>query len=147
APTETQILGYLNRLLPPGDFLRFGVIDIVANLPGAAVTVGGAARGLTPIEALKLPAPASYDIRVEKADYVPFTTRVALPPGGEVRVGAELVGAGGGAGAWSQHWYVLAGAGVIVAAAGGPALYFGPRPTTIPAPPGDGTLHVTGSIH
>lgn len=145
APTDAQILGYLNRLLPPGDFLRFGVIDIVANLAGAAVTVGGTSRGLTPIEALKLPAPASYDIRVEKAGYVPFATRVALPPDGEIKVEAEL--ARRGAEAWYQHWYVLAGAGVIVAAAGGTALYFGTRTTTIPAPPGDGTLHVTGSIH
>lgn len=143
APTDDQILGYTNRLLPPSDFLRFGVIDIVANLPGAAVTIGGTARGLTPIEALKLPAPASYDIRVERAGYVPFTTRVALPPDGEIKVEAELVWARRGAPAWYQHWYVLAAAGVIVAGAGGAALYFATRTTT----PGDGTLHITGSIH
>ncbi|HEX8110655.1 MAG TPA: PEGA domain-containing protein [Kofleriaceae bacterium] len=146
APTDDQILGYANRLLPPSDFLRFGVIDIAANLPGAAVTIGGAARGLTPIEALHLPAPANYDIRIEKAGYVPFTTRVALPPDGEIKVEAELVWARRGA-AWYQHWYVLAAAGVIVAGAGGTALYFATRTTTTPAPSGDGTLHVTGSIH
>ena len=146
APTEAQILGYLDRLLPPSDFLRFGVIDIVANLPGAAVTIGGTARGLTPIEALKLPAPASYDIRVERTGYVPFTTRVALPPDGEIKVEAELVWARRGAAAWYQHWYVLAAAGVIVAGAGGTALYFATRTTTSSAP-GDGTLHITGSIH
>jgi hypothetical protein len=145
APTDDQILGYVNRLLPPSDFLRFGVIDIVANLPGAAVTVGGAARGLTPVEALKLPAPASYDIRVERAGYVPFTTRVALPPDSEIKVEAELVSARRGAEAWYQRWYVLAAAGVVVAGAGGTALYFATRTTS--APPGDGTLHVTGSIH
>lgn len=147
APTDDQILGYVNRLLPPSDFLRFGVIDIVANLPGAAVTIGGAARGLTPIEALRLPAPASYDIRVERAGYVPFTTRIALPPDGEIKVEAELVWARRGAAAWYQRWYVLAAAGVIVAGAGGTALYFATRTTTTPAAPGDGTLHVTGSIH
>lgn len=144
APSDAQISGYVNRLLPPSDFLRFGVIDIVASLAGAAVTVGGQPRGVTPVEALKLPAPASYDIRIEKAGYVPFTTRVALPPDAEIKVEAELARRGAPA-AWYQHWYVLAAAGAIVAGAAGTAIYVGTRGT--PAPPGDGTLHVTGSIH
>lgn len=144
APSDDQILGYANRLLPPSDFLRFGVVDITANLAGAAVTIGGTSRGLTPIEALHLPAPASYDIRIEKTGYLPFTTRIALPPDGEIKVEAQL--ARRGAEAWYQHWYVLAAAGVIVAGAGGTTLYFATRTTTTPAP-GDGTLHVTGSIH
>jgi hypothetical protein len=143
APSDDQILGYANRLLPPSDFLRFGVVDITANLAGAAVTIGGTSRGLTPIEALHLPAPASYDIRIEKTGYLPFTTRIALPPDGEIKVEAQL--ARRGAAAWYQHWYVLAAAGVIVAGAGGTTLYFATR-TTTPGP-GDGTLHVTGSIH
>ena len=110
------------------------------------MTVGGRSRGLTPIEALKLPAPASYDIRIEKAGYVPYATRVALPPDGEIKVEAELARRGAEA-SWYQHWYVLAAAGAIVAGAGGTALYFGTRTTTTPPPMGDGTLHVTGSIH
>jgi hypothetical protein len=142
APSDAQITGYVSRLLPPGDFLRFGVIDIVANLSGAAVSVGGQSRGLTPIEALKLPAPASYDIRVEKAGYLPFTTRVALPPDGEVKVEAQL--ARRGADAWYQRWYVLAAAGAVVAGAGGTAIYFGTRDT---GSAGDGKLHITGSVH
>jgi hypothetical protein len=146
APSDAQISEYATRLLPPSDFLRFGVIDIVANLAGAAVTVGGRSRGVTPVEALTLPAPASYDIRVEKAGYLAFTTRVALPPDGEIKVEAELARRGAEA-SWYQHWYVLAAAGAIVAGAGGTALYFGTRATTSPPPMGDGTLHVTGSIH
>jgi hypothetical protein len=142
-PSDAQLAGYLSRLLPPSDFLRFGVIDIVANLTGAAVTVGNEARGVTPIEALKLHAPASYDIRVEKPGYVPFSTRVALPPDGEIKVFAQLSRRGGEA-AWYQHWYVLAAAGLVVAGAGGTAIYFGTHNTGGPA--GDGQLHVTGSI-
>ena len=140
-PSDAQISSYVNRLLPPSDFLRFGVIDIVANLSGAAVTVGGQSRGVTPVAALKLPAPASYDIRIEKLGYVPFTTRIALPPDGEIKVEAELSRRGGEA-AWYQRWYVLAAAGVVVAGAGGTAIYFATRDT-----PGDGALHITGSIH
>ena len=126
APSEDQINGYLARLLAPGDFLRYGVIDIVANLAGASVTVGGENRGLTPIQPLKLHAPATYTIRVEKADYVPFTTKVALPPDGEIKVEAELSKRGAGS-AWYQRWYVLAGAGILVAGAAGTAIYFGTR--------------------
>ncbi len=125
-PSEDQINGYLARLLAPGDFVRYGVIDIVANLAGASVTVGGESRGLTPIQPLKLHAPASYQIRVEKLGYVPFTTKVALPPDGEVKVEAELSRRGGG-GAWYQRWYVLAGAGLLVAGTAGTAIYFGTR--------------------
>jgi len=133
-PSEAQIAGYLSRLLPPTDFLRFGVIDIVANLAGAAVTVGGEPQGVTPIAALTLHAPASYDIRVEKTGYLPFTTRVALPPDGEIKVEAQLSKRGAEA-AWYQHWYVLAGAG-------GTAIYFGTRDT---GPAGDGRLSLTAT--
>jgi len=127
-PSDDQINGYLARLLSPADFMRYGVIDIVANLAGAAVTVGGSSRGLTPIQALKLPAPATYEIRVEKAGFVPFTTKVALPPDGEIKVEAEL-SKRGGEGAWYGRWYVLAGAGLLVAGAAGTAIYFGTRTT------------------
>jgi PEGA domain len=141
APSDDQVSGYIRRLLPPSDFLRFGVIDIVANLTGAAVSVGGEPRGLTPIAALRLHAPATYDIRVEKAGYVPFATKVALPPDGEIKVEAELSRRTGAA--WYQQWYVLAAAGVVVAGAGGTAIYFGTRD---PGPGGDGQVRINGSI-
>ena len=89
-PTEEQIDAYLTRLLPANDFLRYGMIDIVANLAGRGVTISGEKRGVTPIEALKLKAPATYNIRIEKSGYVPFTTKVELPPDGEIKVEAEL---------------------------------------------------------
>jgi hypothetical protein len=143
APSDAQISEYATRLLPPSDFLRFGVIDIVANLAGAAVTVGGEPRGVTPIEGLKLRAPASYEIQVDKAGYVPFTTRVALPPDGEVKVEAQLSRRGAEA-AWYQHWYVLAAVSAVVVGAGGTAIYFGTRDTGGAA--GPGPLKITGSI-
>jgi len=141
-PSDLQITGYTTRLLPPTDFLRFGVIDIVANLAGAAVTVSGEPRGVTPIEALTLRAPATYEIRVDKSGYVPFTTRVALPPDGEIKVEAQL-SRRAGAVAWYQHWYVLAAAGAVVAGAGGTAIYFGTRDTGGAA--GDGQLRLTAT--
>lgn len=128
-PSEDQIDGYLARLLAPGDFVRYGVIDIVANLSGANVTVGDEKRGQTPIQPLKLHAPATYKIRIEKDGYVPYTTKVALPPDGEIKVEADLSKKGTG-GAWYGHWYVLAGIGIIAAGAAGTAIYFGTRDTT-----------------
>lgn len=120
-PTDPQLDGYLTRLLPPGDFLRYGVIDIVASEAGAAVTVGGENRGLTPIPPLRLRAPASYEIKVEKQGFVPFTTSVQLPPDGELKVRAPLQRPGKDS--WYTRWYVLAGMGLVVAGAAGGAIY------------------------
>jgi hypothetical protein len=121
-PTDAQLDSYLQKLLPPGDFKRFGVIEIVANLAGAAVTIGGEPRGVTPIEKLTLPAPATYDIRIEKQGYVPYRTKVELPPEGILKVDAEL--SIRGEAKWYQKWYVLAAAGVLVAGAAGTTIYF-----------------------
>jgi hypothetical protein len=141
-PSDAQVDGYLQRLLAPTDFLRFGVIDIVANLAGAAVTVGGERRGETPIQSLKLPAPATYEIRVEKVGFQAYKTRVALPPDGEIKVEASLSRPGGSP-AWYQHWYVVAGLGLVVAGAGGTAIYFATRE---PAAMGDGRIGVMGTV-
>jgi hypothetical protein len=139
APSNEQINAYLSKLLPPGDFLRFGVIDIVATESGAQVTVGGEQRGWTPIKPLKLHAPASYDVLVEKRGFVPFTTKVQLPPDAEIKVNAALQHPGGGP-AWWQHWYVLAGAGLLVAGAAGGTIYFATKTTSDRVP-------VTGTIN
>jgi hypothetical protein len=116
-PTTDQLGYYLTKLLPPSDFLRFGIIAITSNEAGAVVTIGGEKRGLTPIDPLKLRAPAKYPIRVEKAGFVPFTTTVKLPPDGEVKVEAELSRRGGTA--WYQKWYVITGAIVGAGLVGG----------------------------
>ena len=122
SPTDAQVDAYLQKLLPPGDFKRFGVIEIVANLSGALVTIGGERKGLTPIEKLTLPAPAQYEIRIEKQGFVTYRTKVDLPPDGQLKVEAEL--SKRGETSWYQRWYVLAAAGVLVAGAAGTTIYF-----------------------
>lgn len=141
-PSEPELASYTSRLMPPSDFLRFGRIDIVASQAGAAVSVGGLSRGLTPIGQLVLEAPATYDIRIDKPGYLPFSTKVALPPDGEVKVEAELARRRGDA--WYQQWYVLAAAGLIVAGAGGTAIYFGTRDS---GPSGDRRVPISVTIH
>jgi hypothetical protein len=127
APTGKDIDGYLGRLLPPSDFLRFGVIAIVANEVGAAVTIGGEKRGVTPIDPLKLRAPATYSIRIDKEGFVPFTTKVQLPPDSELKVEAELSHRGRGADHWYQKWYVLTGIGIVTAGVVGGGIYYATR--------------------
>jgi hypothetical protein len=124
-PTDAQIDGYLTRILPPSDFLRYGVIDIIASEAGAAVTVGGEQRGVTPIPPIKLHAPATYDIHVEKRGFIAFNTQVTVPPDGEVKVRATLQKPG--ATAWYAHWYVLAAASAVVVGAAGTTVYFATR--------------------
>jgi hypothetical protein len=142
-PTDEQLEGYLARLLPPGDFLRYGMIDIVANIAGAGVTISGEKRGVTPMkEPLKLKAPATYNIRIEKDGYVPYVTKVELPPDGRIKVEAEL--GKRGSTAWYAHWYVLVPAAAIVAGAAGTSIYFATRPGGFS---GDGKLPVTGTIN
>ncbi len=132
SPSADQLGYYLVKLLPPADFLRFGVIAITANVTGAAVRVGDKERGVTPISPLKLHAPATYPIRIEKEGFVPFTTTVQLPPDSELKVDAEL-SRRGGATHWYEKWYVYAGIVGVLGIAGG-SIYFATRepPDSVP---------------
>jgi hypothetical protein len=125
APTAEQVSEYAHRLLPPGDFLRFGVIEIIANLPGARVTVGGKERGVTPVAPLRLQAPSTYAIKIEKSGFVPFSTKVKLPPDGTLRVEAEL--SARTSKAWYQRWWVVVGLGLVVTGAAGTTIYYATR--------------------
>lgn len=122
-PSDDQVNYYLGRLMPASDFLRYGVLDVIATETGALVTVSGENKGLTPIKPLKLRAPATYDVKVEKTGFVPFSTQVQLPPDGELKVRAELSKRGAGS-AWYQKWYVLAGVGIVAAGVTGGAIYY-----------------------
>ncbi len=125
APSDEQLAQYIRRLLPPGDFLRFGVIEIVANQTGARVSVGGKERGVTPIAPLRLEAPAAYAIKIEKSGFVAYSTKVQLPPDGTLRVEAEL--SMRTEKAWYQRWWVVVGLGVVVTGAAGTTIYFATR--------------------
>jgi hypothetical protein len=138
APSDSALDGYLTKLLPPSDFVRFGVIAIQSTENGAAVSVNKEARGLTPIPPLKLHAPATYDIRVEKSGFEPFTASVRLPPDSEIKLPARLQRPGHTA--WYAHWYVLVPASLVLAGAAGGTIYFATR-TTSDRVPVMGTLN------
>ncbi|MGE5184523.1 MAG: PEGA domain-containing protein [Acidobacteriota bacterium] len=134
APSDAQLGEYLAKLLPPSDFVRFGVLDIVASEAGAAVTVNKRPRGMTPIPPLKLHAPATYDIRVEKTGFEPFTASVKLPPDSEIKLPARLQRPGHTA--WYAHWYVLVPASLVVAGAAGATIYVATQKTPDRVPVG-----------
>jgi hypothetical protein len=137
-PSDEQMQGYLTRLLPPGDFVRFGVLDIIVSEAGAAVTVNKEARGITPIQPLKLSAPATYQIRVEKQGFVPYAGQVSLPADGEITLRANLQRPGGHV-AWYQHWYVIAAAGVLAAGVAGGAILYEERGAPLTSVPVSGS--------
>lgn len=106
---NAALLGYLKKVLPKRDFLRYGTIRIEADAAGATVAVNGKARGLTPIKPLRVRAPATYKIRISRAGYLPFTASVEVPPDGVVRVQTPLTKRL--ATPWYKRWWVVALAG------------------------------------
>lgn len=116
-PTDDELVGYLERVLPAEDFVRFGTLAIKVNLAGAEIWVGGTSRGKSPIDAIRVPAPSRYPIEIKKAGFSPFRASVAISPDTEVNVDAELTRPGGKSAAWYSKWWVVATAGVVVAGA------------------------------
>jgi PEGA domain len=126
--TDEQALGWLRQLFPPEVFRRYGSIAIDADQPGAAVTLNGEAAGKTPLkEPVKVRAPATYKLRIERSGFVPFQARVDVLPDANVEVHATLVRESRDA-PWYKRWYVWAAVGGVLAAGGAAtALYFGAR--------------------
>ena len=64
---------------------------------------------------------------VQEACFVPFSTKVQLPPDSALKVEAEL--SRRGSSAWYQRWYVLAGFGLVAAGVTGGAIYYATQNT------------------
>lgn len=107
--------GFLRRVMPKSDFLRYGTLRIRANVDGARVDVGGIRRGSTPVSPLRVAAPATYRIEVSKPGYIDFRASVAVPPDAEVQVRPVLERRGDNA--WYEKWWVIALAGTVAAGA------------------------------
>ncbi len=113
-PADDMLLEYLRRVLPRDDFVQWGTILINANVTGARVTVGGKPRGKTPVEPMRVRAPASYDIAVDKGGYTGFRATVQVPPDAEVLVRPRLTAESD---AWYKKWWVVAIAGGVAVSA------------------------------
>ena len=126
--SDEMALGWLRQLFPPETFNRFGSIAVDADQPGAAVSLNGEPAGKTPLpEPVKVRAPATYKLKVEKSGFVPFQARVDVLPDANVEVHATLVKESREQ-AWYKRWYVWAIVGGAIAAGGAAtAIYFGTR--------------------
>lgn len=131
--TDEQALGWLRQLFPPEAFRRFGSIAVDADQTGAAVSLNGEAAGKTPLpEPVKVRAPATYKLRVEKSGFVPFQARVDVLPDANVEVHATMVRETRET-PWFKRWYVWATiGGVIAVGAVATAVYFGTRTDSTP---------------
>jgi hypothetical protein len=112
-PDDAALEGYLRRLLPREDFLRWGVLKIDADVAGAEVHVGGERRGRTPLAPIPVLAPATIDLRVSKDGYTDFRARIDVTPDAAVEVRPVLSRRPGAA--WYERPWVWALAGAVVA--------------------------------
>jgi len=108
---EETLLGYLSRVMPETDFVRYGTIRIDANVDNATVKVDEEKRGVTPIDPLRVRAPATYRIDVQKPGYIGFEASVEVPPDAVVRVRPRLAERSDGL---LSDWRFWSGAGAAV---------------------------------
>jgi hypothetical protein len=128
SPEAGALDEWLHQLFPDDAFRRYGSIRVVSDVNGAKITLNGTAHGTTPnAEGLRVPAPGTYRVRLDKAGYVPFQARIDVPPDAVVEVRAILSRESGST-LWYKRWYVWAVVGGAAAATGaGLAAYYGTR--------------------
>ena len=112
-PDDAAIEGYLRRLLPREDFLRWGTLRIDADVAGAEVRLGGATQGKTPLPPIRVPAPQTVDLRVSKDGYTDFRARIDVTADATVEVRPLMTRRPGAA--WYEKPWVWAIAGAVVA--------------------------------
>ena len=128
-PNEAALFDWLHQLFPADAFLRYGDLRIVSDVDAAQVSIDGTRRGTTPLsDPLRLAAPGSYRVKVDKAGFVPFQARIDVPPDSTIEVRAVLPRMNTQP-VWYRRWYVWAAiGGAAVAATGvGLAVYYGTR--------------------
>jgi hypothetical protein len=127
-PTDDEMLGWLRQLFPPDVFKRYGAIKIVTDVEGASVELNGESQGKTPIaDSIKVRAPATYKVKLQKSGYVTFQAGIDVLPDATVEVRATLVREEGKV-PWYKRWYVWAAVGGAIAIAGAAvAIYYGTR--------------------
>ena len=108
SPTVEDLVDWLHQLFPAASFRRYGAIRIISDVDGAQVGLNGARSGVTPLpDALRVAAPGSYRVRLDKPGFDPFQARIEVPPDATVEVRATL-SHGNGPVVWYKRWYVWA---------------------------------------
>lgn len=128
-PDDATLEGYLKKLLPPEDFLRWGTIRVTTAMKGAAVLMNGKVKGVTPLEPVTVAAPSTVDLRVTKNGYEDFKARIDVLPDGTVEVTPVLVKRQG---PWYSKWWVWAIGGTLVAGGVAAVIIAQPEPSSVP---------------
>lgn len=132
-PSQSEIRSrmldaWMHRLYSPDAFKRYGYIVIAADLDGARVLVDGQLRGTTPLPApLRVPAPRTYRVALDKPERVPFSARIDVVPDATVEVRAELPKSTAPV-PWYKRWYPWTSVGLAVAGAAVGTLIYVTRP-------------------
>jgi hypothetical protein len=135
--TRAQLDGLLRRLMPRGDFIRYGFIQVRANRRGAEVFLNRTKRGLTPLPGpIRVIAPSAHTVRVTKPGYVDFSADLNVPPDGTVTVNAVLPPIPKEVTPFYKKWWfwtVIASSVVTIAGVTtGVMLTLGKRPESVP---------------
>lgn len=136
-PAET-LDNWIRRLLPSGDFMRYGYIKVHSNHPGAEVFLNSALRGTTPLPGpIKVQAPSTHDIKVTKPGYVDFSAQVEVPPDATLQVNAALTPIPHSPVPYYRSWWfwtaLVAGVAVVAGVTAGVTLSLRPDDNTVPA--------------
>jgi len=135
---QKLIDGWIRRLLPARDFLRYGYIRVRSNRAGALVLLDRRKQGTTPLPGpIKVRAPSSHDIRVTAEGFVPFSAQIAVPPDATVKVRATLVPRAGAVVPYYRRWWfwtaLASGAALVAGLTAGLTLGLRPASKTVPA--------------
>ena len=130
-PNDAFLLAFLQRLLPPSDFRRFGEIRVHANVSGATILLDGAPKGKTP-SSVRVEAPRRYQLTVSKKGFLDFHAVLDVQPDGVIEVNPTLQRRSGAL-PWYQRWWVwtIVG-GVVAATATTLTIVFWPTSDTVP---------------
>lgn len=111
---DQQIVQYIQHLMPPADFKRYGTIIIRTDQAGDKIYLDNAFRGETPLEPLSVSAPGRYQVRVTRKNHEDFTARLEVVPDGTMEVTPKLSPKIAPE-RWYQQWWVWAIVGGVVA--------------------------------
>lgn len=131
---DDAVARYVKRLLPPGDFKRFGRIVVRTGGEGDEVFIDERPRGRTPVPPLRVPAPGRYSLQVTRPGHTDFVASLDVLPNATVEVKATLTPLNASL-QWYERWWVWAIVGGVVAgtATAIAAVSLSRQPDSVPA--------------
>lgn len=113
---DDELLRWLEHVLPPEAFVRYGTLAVRTDVAGAHVAIDGKPLGDSPLAApLELEAPHLYRLTITKDGHLPFGAAVDVQPGQKVEVLATLPAQS--VPVWRRPWFWALAVGGLAAGA------------------------------